>query len=327
MRDDAERAPADRVSLGAIAFATAWLLVAAPASADCDDPALTAAAAEALASGAEDLIALARAAGSTLPTVRGLRASEGDDARVRRFVEALAARAGAPIECGEASSEGRRLVLAGPRAATLEVEADRVRVELAEGWSAPRLYVRDGEGNTYETAVERGHAALPSDLVRPLAIQIVATGPGGPRPVAEHRGLEDAPDRAVPDSDEPIPVRLRRLRVSAGVSELRPNRLLERVAARHAAEVCREGRVAHVGEGGDPVERLARAGVRARHVGEAVARASDLAGAYAAMLRSPSHRAALTDRRMTDVGVAGARGRCLVVLLAAWPRAIPFDGR
>ena len=35
-------------------------------------------------------------------------------------------------------------------------------------------------------------------------------------------------------------------------------------------------------------------------------------------------QAALTDRRFTDVGVGIAQGQCLVILLADWPRAVPY---
>lgn len=294
---------------------------------DCDDPALTMAAAEALTSpGAVDPLVLARAAGSTLPVVRGLRTRDGNDAGVRRFVDSLAELTRAPIACGEARSGGRLLVLAGPRAAALDIVDGVAVVELANGWTSPRLYVRDGSGHPYEGPFEGGRAEVPSDLEPPLLVQVVATGPDGPRPVAERR-VGEVRAVEVARSDEPIPDRVRRLRDQSQVGPLRENRLLTRVAQRHAAQVCREGRVAHLGEGGDPVERLAREGVLARHVGETVARADDLADAYAAMLQSPSHRAALVDRRMTDVGVGSAGGRCLVVLLAAWPRAVPYQPR
>ncbi|MCA9608746.1 MAG: CAP domain-containing protein, partial [Myxococcales bacterium] len=307
---------------GLIVVLGSWLLATA-ARADCDDPALTRAAAAALSTVDADPLVLARREGSTLPFVRGLRIADGDPDRgssvVEAFVTHLAEEVRAPVVCGEASSEGRRLVLAGPRAAELSVEDGRVTVRLAEGWRDPRLYVRDAAGDTFETGFAEGRVDLPSDLAPPLDLQVVATGPEGPRPVAERAPppAPAAPTTVVPRSDEPVARRIDRLREAGGVRTLRPNRLLDRVAARHAAGVCRSGRVAHLGEGGDPVERLAREGIRARHVGETVARAEDLEAAYAAMLRSPSHRAALSDARMTDVGVGRANGRCLVVLLAA----------
>jgi uncharacterized protein YkwD len=65
--------------------------------------------------------------------------------------------------------------------------------------------------------------------------------------------------------------------------------------------------------------------VEARHVGEVVSRAGDEEGAWRALTASPSHRAALGDRRFTDVGIAAieAHGHtCLVVVIASWPRRI-----
>jgi uncharacterized protein YkwD len=54
-------------------------------------------------------------------------------------------------------------------------------------------------------------------------------------------------------------------------------------------------------------------------------RARDDEGAWRALAASPSHRAALGDRRFTDVGIATTAHdghTCLVVLLASWPRRI-----
>ena len=225
--------------------------------------------------------------------------------------------------CGEARSEGRRLVLAGPLAATVAIASGLVTVDLADGWREPRLYARDARGDTWEQAFVDGRAEIPSDLVSPVLVQVVATGPDGPRPVAEQR-VGEGPPVAVVRSDEPVATRVDRLRESAEVGPLRRNQLLARVAERHARAICRDGRVSHLTGGADPVERLAREGIRARHVGETAARSRDLDTAYAATLRSPSHRAALVDRRFTDIGVGSAEGHCLVVLLAAWPRAVPY---
>ncbi len=99
-------------------------------------------------------------------------------------------------------------------------------------------------------------------------------------------------------------------------------------AADHARRVCRAGRVVHsLRPGANPQSRLARRGLRARVVGEVIARAQTPRAAFAALTRSPSHLATLVDRRFTDVGVGratDATGRtCLVVLLTAWPRIVP----
>lgn len=307
-----------------------------PARACEQDPALTEAAAALLARAdrpdPQDLVEASRAAGSDAPTVEAVLLREGDRARRRAAVERRRARFDAPLACGEARAEGRLLLLIAPRAGRLVVRPDgRVRATLAEGWARPRLHARAADGELWQRAVEAGRAlAVPAELRRPVTLQLVAEGARGPRPVAERVLGASSGAPVVVDSDEPVAARLRRLRGSRGVGPLRANRLLGRAATRHARRVCADGVVGHLGPGGDPERRLAREGVRARHVGETVARADDRSGAFGAMLRSPSHRAALVDRRFTDVGVGEARddaGRtCLVVLLAAWPRPVPWTG-
>lgn len=303
------------------------LLLPLPARAQgCeDDRRLSRAAAALLLEGGapsrERVLVEARRAGSQLPVVHALLTRE-EPRRRRAFLARIAARAHAPLRCGEARSEGRVLVLAGPAAGRLRVERGAVRITLAEGWSDPVLYLRDADGRARAAPVRSRRVELPRDLAEPFDLQLVATGPDGPRPVAERRSAEPAGRTA---GDGPVEARLAQLR---GGRELRANRLLGRVADAHAARICARGRVAHVDEQGDPRERLARAGIRARHVGETAARSPSEAEAFDAMVRSPSHRAALTDRRFTDVGFGRARDRrgraCLVVLLASWPRAVPY---
>ncbi len=273
------------------------------------------------------LVEAARAAGSDAPVLDSILIRDGDPARRERFLARVRARRGAPLACGEARAEDRWLVLAAPRAGRLELAEGGLRVELEAGWRDPRLFVQDARGRVWQRAVRpRELVGLPADLEAPLRAQLVAHGPGGPRPVAERR-IGEGEERASPPADGPVLDRIAALRASEGLGALRENRLLGRVARAHAERVCREGRVSHLAGDGDPEDRLAEAGLRARHVGEAIARAADAPRAYAALLRSPSHRAALTDRRFTDAGIGRARdasgASCLVVLLAAWPRPVP----
>jgi uncharacterized protein YkwD len=105
--------------------------------------------------------------------------------------------------------------------------------------------------------------------------------------------------------------------------------LLREAATEHARAVCREGRVAHELERGQgPEARLASAGLSARLLGEAIARATDADSALHALEQSPSHLLTLIEPSFTDVGVGAAsdgHGKsCFVVLLCAWPR---YQGR
>ena len=120
---------------------------------------------------------------------------------------------------------------------------------------------------------------------------------------------------------------LRALRAQRGRGGLRPNRLLREAAGQHAAEVCAKGKVAHEIEAGSgPDARLAQAGLDARVLGEAIARADGTEAALDALKNSPSHLYTLLDPRFTDFGVGvaedSAQKYCYVVLLCAWPRYV-----
>lgn len=307
------------------AFVCAALLAASPARAETNDDALSEVAAELLleeAAGASRTEALLRASRSTLPSVRVLRAAASDTGARRRFVEGLEARARGLIVCGEAASSSSRLVVCGERLASLEVGArGQVRIDLSSGGSAPLLYRLSGAGAVslvaHGDALLRGEVVL-SDEQRegPATLQLVARFSDGPRPVAE-LCLGECPRF---DGRATLEESITELR------SLRPNALLARAATAHAERVCADARVAHeLDPGRDPTARLRAAGVTARVVGETVARSENEAGAIAAVLSSPSHRATLTDRRFTDFGVGRAhdsRGAlCIVALFAAWPRA------
>jgi hypothetical protein len=175
---------------------------------------------------------------------------------------------------------------------------------------------------------------VPESLVAPYSVQLVAEARRGPRPVAElavgtPEAAEERAARAIARrrGDEAPGLRIARLRTEASASPLRPNRLLDEAAQAYATQVCAGGRVVHrtmTGEG--PRERLRARGIDARVVGETIARATSRAEALAALEGSASHLATLVDRRFTDGGygvATDAQGRrCVVVVLAAWPRAI-----
>lgn len=311
--------------------ASLLLVLSGRAEACTEDPALGRAA-ELLVDrpepwGPTALLEAAREAGSDAPVVDALIIRDGNVGRRDRFLARVAARRHAPLDCGEARRENRWLVLVAPRAGRIELlERGRLRITLAEGWRSPRIVARDARGDIWQASVS-GELTLPEVLERPVVVQLVAEGPSGPRPVAERR-IGQGLALVVPDSDEPLDRRLATLRERSGLGALRENRLIARVASAHARAVCEAGQVAHIIDERDPRQRLVRAGLRARHVGEVIARAEDPSRAYAALLASPSHRAALTDRRFTDVGIGLAESAgqsCVVVLLAAWPRAVPPD--
>lgn len=326
---------------------TFFVLLAAPLRAAAwappcaEDDALGDAAAALLLEGAPvDGASLARAArdaGSDAPVVHALRARLDEEARVSTWLAALAARSDAPLVCGHARDATHILLLATPRGGALDAppSADSVIVALTldPSFSSPRIVVLDADGTLYDVPVERDarRAELPVDAVRPLLVQLVATGPAGPRPVAERSvgGMAPALSHVTTQRGSASLVeRLRTLRAASDVPAVRAHRLLERAASEQARAVCESGRVSHVlAPDASPEARYAALGIRARFVGEAVGRATDIDVAWTALLASPSHRAVLLDPRFTDAGTGtatDARGRtCVAVAMAAWPRLVP----
>jgi uncharacterized protein YkwD len=288
-----------------------------------------------------------RQAGSDLVGVRAYFVRDGE-AHAQRWLARFRRAADSHVVCGVARSELGQLLLASSRGGALDpLDAERplVRGSVSDPFRDPQIVVEDAAGELLRVAVAREQlargVALSPALRRPLKVQLLARGPSGPRPLAE-RILPDS--AASPETASPImPVdrrppdnsasglidRLAALREAHGRMALRDNRVLADVAAEHAIAVCGGGKVAHeLTPGSDPEQRLLRAGVKARRVGETVARTRDAPSAFAAFVESPSHRYTLLERDFTDVGIGQAedsQGRhCAVVLLATWPR---FVGR
>jgi len=259
-------------------------------------------------------------------------------ARRRAWLRRLRARSDAELVCGEAHAADRVVLVAAERAGELRRGADPhgpIVVWLGPGFGEAYLAFRGADGRLARRAVapsdlERGFMPPPG-LEQPAVVQLVATGPSGPRPVAERRlGHETGRPTTELQVGDSVPRAVAALRELRGVSPLRPNRLIARVAQEHARRVCRAGRVVHqLAQEGDPQERLRLAGIQARVVGEAVARAESVSEALSALADSPSHLMAIVDRRFTDAGFGVATDthgrRCVVVLLAAWPRAVPVS--
>lgn len=295
----------------------------ARAQTSCDDDALSAlAAAHALDHlSPNELLSRARAQGASYPSLHLVTIADDDLPGRARWLRGLASRGLGPLVCGEALLETSRVVVAVPAQGSLVIDGRSLRVSLSPRFTEPVVYVRSGSTEPRAYGVEDGVAQIDLSHVEiPAQLQLVATGPEGPRPVAELRVGEAEILDALPEDESVITL----LRARAGAGPLRPNRLLGDVAERHAERVCATGHVAHeIAETGNAEERLRRAHVEARHVGEVVSRARDARGAWHALVESPSHRAALGDRRFTDVGMAAIdhEGRtCIVVVLASWPR-------
>ncbi len=280
-----------------------------------------------------ELIRKAREAGVDANPLYAKFGVTGEFDSFKTWLENLDETADAPLICGRARFGERIVLVAAIRAGSLElVGKNGIHAEVIEDFRDPYLVVRDAGGSSRRISIDGGEygatMSLPLEWDRPLFVQLVATGPSGPRPVAERwvgKMPEGAPTRRGSQSPEAWLMQLRR---ASGARTLRSNRLLSQEATSHARAVCDSGKLGHdLDAEGDPEARLLERGIEARVVGEAVARAATMRDALHAIEDSPSHRLTVTDRRFTDAGYGKAtddKGRtCAVILLASWPRKVP----
>lgn len=266
--------------------------------------------------------------GSSLPSARALVAPRhtSEHAMLTRLPQQEAG-----FVCGIAENANEQVIIAGFEHGTLRRigEAENSAGELVATWAehvtSPYLVLIFSSGQSAAFALPED-GVFPLDEVdgtehdRLMRAQLMGTLSSGPRPIANW-GSPSLPPMPAGHS---VADRVSRLRDQSGASSLRPNRLLSEAAARHAQNVCRSGRASHVIRQW-PEDRMRQLGLRARHLGEVVARAASTSDALEALAQSPSHRLALVDRRFTDVGHASVRRgdtSCVVVFLAAWPQAI-----
>lgn len=280
-----------------------------------------------------ELIRVARAEGVVANPVYAKFGVAGEVESFKSWLRDLNETADAPLICGRARVGERVVLVAAVRAGSLSVNGRRtLHAEVIEDFRDPYLVVRDSKGVSRRIAIEGegfgANVTLPLEWARPLFVQLVATGPNGPRPVAE-RWIGKVPNQEPTRQGSQSPQAwLMQLRRAAGARSLRSNRLLSQEATIHAQSVCDSGRLGHeLDPSGDPEARLLQRGIEARVVGEAVARAQTMRDALHAIEDSPSHRMTVTDPRFTDAGYGKARdekGRtCAVVLLASWPHMVP----
>jgi len=280
-----------------------------------------------------ELIQVARKEGVDANPVYAKFGVAGEVASFKAWVEDLVETTDGPLICGRAKSGERVVLVAGVQAGMIKMLGkSSLHAEVIPDFRDPYLMVRDAAGGSRRIAIDgEGYGSdivLPNDWPRPLFLQLVATGPSGPRPVAE-RWVGKIPRAGPVEGGAQNPEAwLLQLRRASGARTVRNNRLLTREATSHAQHVCESGKLGHeLDPTGDPEARLLARGIEARVVGEAVARAQTMRQALHAIEDSPSHRMTVTDPRFTDAGFGKAkddRGRtCAVVLLAAWPRKVP----
>ncbi|MGP3988697.1 CAP domain-containing protein [Streptomyces sp. 3N207] len=98
-------------------------------------------------------------------------------------------------------------------------------------------------------------------------------------------------------------------RVRAGCPVVAGNSALRRAAQQHSTRMAHARRLSHTRPGGSPGRRAAAKGYRFRRVGENLARGQGNAvEVVRAWMRSPKHRAALTNCAYRDAGVGVSDG-------------------
>lgn len=288
------------------------------------------------------LRALSRRFASPYVAPRELAATLGEAARpeslrghVDRFVGALRP----PRRCGVAVARvgdaSQVVALAAEAGATLSPVPRTARVGqwitvdatlLTHATGAKLLLLGpSGRPRPVPTAFEAhehgGHARARFAPDRPGAflVQLLAELEDGPRPVLEFRVYADVPAATDEELVAPGETSARgadaaalfemvgAARASEDLPPLIRDPALDRLCKEHVARMARSGRIAHDAGDGDPALRAETAGVRARAVGENVARAATLKEAHRVLWASPSHRANVLSAEFTHVGVAETR--------------------
>ncbi|MEZ4392377.1 MAG: CAP domain-containing protein [Polyangiales bacterium] len=322
----------------------AWILLSAsalqrPGAARADElpcrldgrllPAARAASLDA-APDATALRALTEAAHMRAPEVLSWRASGGDvaarDARLRAWITSRAPSPGSPRCAVVIDGEVTAAALVPRLAEVVDEPAEGGRsvwrAALPAGAASPQLVVAPDRGRIARVAVDaEGRARV--RVEGGATVQLVLERAGDPQVWARWRVGPSAQEPA-PHVEDDVHVRreVNLLRARAGVSALRADPFAASIARDRAREMARSRRVAHVIEGEDPVDSLARAGLRAGTVVELVGRAPTLAGAFTAIFTSPTHRERLEEPSVDALGVGTARADAqvyLVVILLSRP--------
>jgi uncharacterized protein YkwD len=177
-----------------------------------------------------------------------------------------------------------------------------------------------GEPQPVPTSFDGSHvrARFGADRTGPFTVQVVADVATGPRPVLEAQLFADIePPHATPklaapgeeagagvtDKATALSSMVEALRVAEKLRPLVRDGRLDAVALAHARRMKEAHTLGHDVGDGDPAERLANAGLRARETGENVAHAQSILLAHRALYASVSHRENLLSPEFTHLGV------------------------
>jgi len=165
----------------------------------------------------------------------------------------------------------------------------------------------------------RVRARFGADRPGTFTVQVVADVATGPRPVLEAKLFADVeppsrtPNLAAPgeaagagvtDPASALAGMVSAMRTAEKLPPLVRDPRLDAVARAHARRMKDAHTLGHDVGDGDPAERLANAGLRAKETGENVAHAPQVVLAHRALYASVSHRENLLSNQFTHLGVA-----------------------
>lgn len=263
---------------------------------------------------------------STAQEARGtLRCGVGEVAREdgTRVVAAVQVDARARLAPVPLAPEvGQAIVLR----AEIDVPATDFEVVVLPPQGRPRTLAAQHDGM-------RLSAKVRLDQAGPWVVQILANDDGGPLPVLSMALWPGGPPRTASEA-KPVPgedaaagagspedalfAMSNAARASVGLGALERNASLDALAERHAELMREQGSISHDAGDGAPSRRVEARGIRARSVGENVARAPAVGRVHRALWLSPSHRGNLLFPHFDEVGIGvsqGADGQLYAALL------------
>jgi uncharacterized protein YkwD len=195
-----------------------------------------------------------------------------------------------------------------------------IDADLARGFQKPALAVTDPQGSVTRIPLPAGRSlehTLTLEQAGEHSIEILAEGPEGIAvlaviPVmvgagssraapeyAQEEGEKDA--ESVLDRIETLINEARRARK---LPKLRINRKLAQVALAHSQDMDRNQFVAHTSKStGEPSDRVARAGLKARVVLENIGRGYGAGEIHEGLMASPGHRANILHPDVREMGL------------------------
>jgi uncharacterized protein YkwD len=119
---------------------------------------------------------------------------------------------------------------------------------------------------------------------------------------------KDSDEVALSAKERELLERTNEERKKEGLSPVRPNPVLVKVARAHAANMARQQKPEHVLDSKTPYQRIKEAGYRYWVAGENVAAGeTDIADTFQGWMASPGHRDNILDRKYTEIGLGLGR--------------------